>query len=150
MGLFSAGTAVPLSMSRVPGWQCKREAPAAGGVRPAGASGPAAVGSEAAGIVSPAPPACLPAHPPGCVIYFLQQGSRLLPAAWWARVWRGVLANAGPPLLGAAERRALTEEAQAAQERGLPQGVALFLPEFPVRPPLGPSQLKVGAAFWTD
>ncbi|XP_060115040.1 ribosomal protein S6 kinase-related protein [Heteronotia binoei] len=72
------------------------------------------------------------------------EGSRLLPTAWWARVWRSVLANAGPPLLGAkAERRALTEEAQAAQERGLPQGVALFLPEFPVRPPLGPSQLKV-------
>ncbi|KAL8198944.1 UNVERIFIED_CONTAM: hypothetical protein K2H54_030180 [Gekko kuhli] len=73
------------------------------------------------------------------------EGSRLLPAAWWARAWRSVLANAGPPLLGAkAERRALTaEETQAAQERGLPQGVALFLPEFPVRPPLGPSQLKV-------
>ncbi|XP_054857819.1 ribosomal protein S6 kinase-related protein [Eublepharis macularius] len=72
------------------------------------------------------------------------EGARSLPAAWWARAWRSALAGSRASLLGVkAARRALAEEPPVAPERGLPQGVALFLPEFPVRPPLGPCQLKV-------
>uniref|UniRef100_A0A8D2IQE3 Uncharacterized protein n=1 Tax=Varanus komodoensis TaxID=61221 RepID=A0A8D2IQE3_VARKO len=86
-------------------------------------------------------------------------GAGVLPEASWLRGWKTALSSISGTLLGlerALVARAPLKLGQAAEaeqlpplpekegsERRLPQFISLFLPEFPIRPPVGERQLKI-------
>ncbi|XP_053222345.1 ribosomal protein S6 kinase-related protein [Podarcis raffonei] len=86
------------------------------------------------------------------------RGASFLSDASWARGWKTLLSSFGGTLLGLerafAGRNPLKREsgsvveklpqlAKEGAERTLPQCISLFLPEFPVQPPMGQRQLKI-------
>ncbi|XP_043355124.1 ribosomal protein S6 kinase-related protein isoform X4 [Dermochelys coriacea] len=94
-----------------------------------------------------------PEPPPGP-----RQGGGLAAEVSWVRSWKSVLAGIGVTVSGL--ERNLAARRYLQQQRGpgeklpqlgekvvtgwpVPQFISLFLPEFPIRPPLGQQQLKV-------
>ncbi|XP_043355123.1 ribosomal protein S6 kinase-related protein isoform X2 [Dermochelys coriacea] len=94
-----------------------------------------------------------PEPPPGP-----RQGGGLAAEVSWVRSWKSVLAGIGVTVSGL--ERNLAARRYLQQQRGpgeklpqlgekvvtgwpVPQFISLFLPEFPIRPPLGQQQLKI-------
>ncbi|KAJ7309073.1 hypothetical protein JRQ81_008369 [Phrynocephalus forsythii] len=90
------------------------------------------------------------------------RGEHLLPDTPWTRTWKSLLSNVGETLAGLervllARHPLKSEQVVAAVaekprpqlvekegvNRALPQCASLFLPEFPVQPPVGQRQLKI-------
>ncbi|XP_074830987.1 ribosomal protein S6 kinase-related protein isoform X2 [Natator depressus] len=94
-----------------------------------------------------------PEPPPGPL-----KGGGLAPQVSWVRSWKSVLAGIGVTVSGLERNVAARRRLQPQRGPGeklprlgekvvtgwpVPQFVSLFLPEFPIRPPLGQQQLKI-------